>query len=284
MRRAIIVLFCSALLVCGIVAHSQARKNAARSRLPANYLGFDRNDYPGDENLPILRKTFSFTSYWLNNPPGAKENTWAGKRRTLATKGFGFLLLYNGRTYAQLKLGDAEKLGKRDGQEAAKTAMREGFEKGRVIFLDQEEGGRLLPEQKSYLYAWIDEVSAAGYRAGVYCSGIPSQEPDGTVVTTAADIHSNAAGRQIVYWVTGDSCPPSPGCVFAAPAPAPSASGIDFADVWQYAQSPRRPQYTSACQQTYATDGECYPPGLREQRIHVDIDSARSPDPSRTRR
>ena len=42
------------------------------------YLGFDRNDYPGDANLKSLRQTFSYTGYWLNNPPGEKTNTWAG--------------------------------------------------------------------------------------------------------------------------------------------------------------------------------------------------------------
>src|SRR6266496_4577387 len=59
----------------------------------SSYLGFDRNDYPGDENLPILRRTFSYAGYWLNNPPGAKANTWAGKRHALGSAGFGFLVL-----------------------------------------------------------------------------------------------------------------------------------------------------------------------------------------------
>ena len=38
------------------------------------YLGFDRNEYPGDANLKTLRQTFSYTGYWLNNPPGATSN------------------------------------------------------------------------------------------------------------------------------------------------------------------------------------------------------------------
>jgi len=36
----------------------------------STYLGFDRNTYPGDSNLKILRQTFSYAGYWLNNPPG----------------------------------------------------------------------------------------------------------------------------------------------------------------------------------------------------------------------
>src|SRR5690349_1556374 len=41
------------------------------------YLGFDRNIYPDDAAMPILRKTFAFSGYWLSPPPGEKTNTWA---------------------------------------------------------------------------------------------------------------------------------------------------------------------------------------------------------------
>lgn len=34
------------------------------------YLGFDKNDYPGDSPLGALRESFQYTSYWLNNPQG----------------------------------------------------------------------------------------------------------------------------------------------------------------------------------------------------------------------
>src|SRR5437879_1594603 len=40
------------------------------------YLGFDRNEYPGDAVLPVLRKTFSFSGYWLTAPPRETHNTW----------------------------------------------------------------------------------------------------------------------------------------------------------------------------------------------------------------
>src|SRR5262249_24828688 len=51
------------------------------------YLGFDRNDYPGDENLPALRKKFAFAGYWLNKPLGAANNTWIGKRKLVQAAG-----------------------------------------------------------------------------------------------------------------------------------------------------------------------------------------------------
>ncbi len=57
---------------------------------PHFYLGFDRNTYPGDSSLPILRKTFAHTSYWLSPPPGEKTNTWLGKRELLRSQGSAF--------------------------------------------------------------------------------------------------------------------------------------------------------------------------------------------------
>jgi hypothetical protein len=239
-------------------------------------LGFDRNDYPGDANLGKLHQAFAFTGYWLNNPPGANSNSWKGKRELIDKAGFGFLVLYTGKTFAQLKGAEAESLGAADGLAAAEAAKREGFPAHTVIFLDQEEGGRLLPVQKAYLFAWIDAVNSSAYAAGVYCSGIGAKEESSReTVVTADDIRRSAEDRKIVYFVANDSCPPSPGC-HLKPPPV-SESGLEFASVWQYAQSPRRKPQSEACKQTYATDGNCYVPGLT---LHVDLDSARSPDPS----
>ena len=114
------------------------------------YLGFDRNDYPGDVNLAALRQTFSYAGYWLNNPPGEKTNTWAGHRAAVEKAGFGFLVLFNGRLYAELKTeAYATRLGQSDAKAAAAAARREGFPRATIIFLDQEQGGRMLPEQKA---------------------------------------------------------------------------------------------------------------------------------------
>ena len=110
-----------------------------------NYAGFDRNEYPGDANLAALRKSFRFTSYWLNNPPGAQHNTWTGKRALLRKNGFGFLVLFNGRLFADLQGKDAVALGNEDGKAAVEAALREGFPRNTRIFLDQEQGGRMLP-------------------------------------------------------------------------------------------------------------------------------------------
>jgi len=249
------------------------------------YLGFDRNDYPGDSAMQSLRKTFVFTGYWLNNPPGAKENSWMGRRSQLDATGYGFLLLFNGREYAELKAsGNAAAVGTRDARQAVTAAHSEGFPPKAVIFLDQEQGGRMLPEQRAYIHAFVDGVTTAGYRAGVYCSGIPFRESSKVSVVTANDIRDNAGGRDIQFFISNDQCGPSPGCVFPNVSPAPSKSGVVFADVWQYAQSPRRPEMSAACRSTYNSDGNCYPPGVvAGTGLHIDVESANSPDPSHGR-
>jgi hypothetical protein len=250
----------------------------------AAYLGFDRNQYPGDENLEILGRTFSFAGYWLNNPPGETTNTWTGKRKEVQSAGFGFLVLFNGRLDADLKdVPRATGMGKTDGDAAISAARREGFAPAAVIFIDQEQGGRMLPEQKAYIYKWVDTINASGYRAGIYCSGIPAKESRRVSVVTAKDIRENAGERQIIYFVTNDACPPSPGCAFPKKPPNATLSRISFADVWQFAQSPKRREFAAACHH-YNPDGNCYPPGIApNSKVHVDVESASSADPSHGR-
>jgi hypothetical protein len=259
---------------------------ASSAQAQRSYFGVDRNEYPGDANMATLHRTFAFTGYWLNNPPRADHNSWQGKRKSLEARGYGFLLLFNGREYAQLKAsGKAARVGTNDAGTAVDAAEREGFPKGAIIFLDQEQGGRMLPEQRAYIHAWVDEVTHRGYRAGVYCSGIPFRESNKVSVITADDIRENAGARKISFFVSNDQCPPSPGCVFAQAAPAPAGSGVSFADAWQFAQSPRRPNVTKACRQTYAQNGSCYPPGMPAgANLYIDVDSASSADPSQGRK
>jgi hypothetical protein len=268
-------------------------KSSVGPAAPTEYIGFDRNDYPGDANLKILRQTFSYSGYWLNNPPGAKTNSWTGKRKTLQAAGFGFLVLFNGRTYAEIRrAGDAVKLGTSDAAAAVRAARAEGFPLHTIIFLDQEQGGRLLREQRDYLHAWVDGVSSNHFAAGVYCSGIAAREDSGASIVTAEDIRQNARGREMKYWVVNDSCPPSPGCIVSRKDLSPQSSGIPFAEVWQFAQSPKRPDFARGCSATYSKDGNCYPPDVvsaevssqdSAQRLHLDLDVATSSDPSHGR-
>jgi hypothetical protein len=153
-----------------------------------------------------------------------------------------------------------------------------------IIFLDQEQGGRLLPEQRAYLHAWVDAMNSAHFAAGVYCSGIASKEGSGAPVVTAEDIRKNAGGRKIKYWAVNDSCPPSPGCTASRRDLLPESSGISFTEVWQFSQSPKRTDFASGCPANYNKDGNCYPPGVDPaQRLRVDLDVATSSDPSHGR-
>ena len=273
------------VLLIAVPALALSSVLAAQEQLTSTYLGLDRNEYPGDDGMVSLHKTFVFTGYWLSNPPGSNRNSWQGKRKELQAMGYGFLLLFNGREYQQLKAsGNAARVGTSDATTAVEAAKREGFPKGAIIFLDQEQGGRMLPEQRAYLHAWVDGIVHGGYRAGIYCSGIPFRESGTMSVVTANDIRDHSGGREIHFFVSNDQCGPSPGCAFPKAVPKPSVSGMTFAEVWQFAQSPRRPEMTSACRQTYAQDGNCYPPGVPSSSgLHIDVDAANSPDPSQAR-
>jgi hypothetical protein len=255
--------------------------NSRADEIPRAYLGFDRNIYPGDATLPVLRKTFTFTSYWLSPPPGEKINTWLGKRKLLQSQGFGFVVLYRGRVIDDFKKSaDASQKGTLDARNAATSSQNEGFSRGTILFLDIEEGGRLPGLYHAYLRAWADALVETGYHPGMYCSGMPVDEGRGVSIVTADDIRNHIGAREIAYWVFNDACPPSPGCATTQNPPPPSASGITYAAVWQFAQSPRRREFTKRCAATYHADGNCYAPGDSTHVWHLDMNSATSPDPS----
>jgi len=282
-------IFAFAVSLISPLASAQKSATGADEKPAAAYLGFDSNEYPGDAALPALAKTFAFTGYWLNAPPGQEpgeaENGWKGKRAAVLQNGLGFLVLFNGRWERELKNFDhANSLGANDARYAAEAAKAEGFARGTVIFVDQEEGGTMSPEQMAYLISWFDGVTSAGFHPGVYCSGMPANEGGGHFTITANYIRDHDEGRKIEFFVYNDACPPAPGCVYGQHAPAPSESGVAFAAEWQYAQSPQRPQFTKSCRASYQPGGNCYPPeasGLGQ--IQLDLDSASSPDPSHGR-
>jgi len=286
--------FSAFIAMCGSIALAGAGILLAQSPQPApskqenpgkTFVGFDRNDYPGDAALAELKKSFAFTGFWLSPPPGEKSNSWKGKRSQVSDAGFGFLLLFNGKLEKELpSQTEAQALGKIDGARAAEAADDERFSKGATIFLDQEEGGRLSPVQLAYILAWVDGVNAGGYRSGIYCSGIPAREGKGVSIVTALNLKSRASSRDLAFFVFNDVCPPSPGCRIPQRLPSVSASGVKFAEVWQYAQSPREKSRTVHCAATYAKDGNCYPPGMQSGGVYVDLNFATSPDPSHARK
>jgi len=267
------VLFFSSLLFAASALSPQ-------TSAPPAHLGFDRNDYPGDAALPILRKSFSFTGYWLSSPPGENSNSWTGKREILRSHGFGFALLFAGPTSGQLR--DEPYTLKRvaeDTQAPAAAARREGFPPGSIIFLDVEEGGRLPSTYFTYLRLWASQLSRLGFRAGIYCSSIPIDEDEGLTLVTCDFIRKEIGSTEIVYWVYNDACAPSPGCVVPQNPPPPSKSGIAYAQIWQFVRSPRDKETAIHCP-GYLRNGNCYAPDDAAHKWFLDVNSATSPDPS----
>jgi glycoside hydrolase-like protein len=280
-----IVLLCAGSLPLFHAFSSGAEMKNSSQEATANraYLGFDLNVFPGQAALPVLRKTFAFSGYWLSPPPGEKNNTWVGngQREALRSQGFGFLLLYRGPVDRDLKNGTAAtQKGTLDARNAAVAAKREGFPAHAIIFLDIEEGGRLSASYHAYLHTWASGVATAGYRAGAYCSGMPVKEGADVTITTADDIRAHAPSQDFVFFVYNDACPPSPGCTFPKIPPSPTDGGISYAAAWQYAQSPRRKEFTAHCAPGYHSDGNCYGPGDTTHSWFLDVDTATSPDPS----
>jgi hypothetical protein len=283
------VLALSTLVIHGVTQISAFRSafQGSTTGVAGQHLGFDRNLYPGDTALPALRQHFAFTGYWLNNPPGETTNTWRGKRETLLRSNFGFLVLFNGRLDAEIlkakRRGTTpETLGKQDAAAAIAAAQREHFPPGTILFLDQEEGGRLLDEQSAYLFAFTEALAASAYKPGVYLSGQPVEDDPGKTITTAQDVREKIIAKHlhsVALFVYQDSCPPSNGCTLT-PTPIAAAGTPDIA-AWQYAQSPRRPDNTAACRKTYAADNNCYAPGV--PKIYLDMSVATSDDPSNGR-
>ncbi|HEY5328907.1 MAG TPA: glycoside hydrolase domain-containing protein [Acidobacteriaceae bacterium] len=251
------------------------------------FVGFDSNTYPGDDTMAAMHKTFAFTGYWLTVPPGAMFNQWKGKHEILKQQGWGFLALANGRLEAQIakaqKAGTKpENLGRKDAAIAIASAKAEGFPDHTILFLDQEEGGRLTGPQAAYLLAWTETVAASGFRPGVYASGTRVEDDPGVFINTVQDIRDRVGKghlHTVAIFDAQDECPPAPGCTLT-PKPL-SATGLPDLVAWQYSQSPRRPDITKSCGATYSANGKCYAPGF--PNVFLDMDVAASADPSQGR-
>ena len=261
-----------------------ASPNASATQSP---IGFDSNDYPGDDALPALHQHFAFAGYWLTIAPGAHSNGWVGKRDALLRNGFGFLILANGKTDAEISRAKhagttPAALGAKDAATAIAAARREHFPTHAILFLDQEEGGRLNANQSTYLLAWTEAVAKSGYLPGLYASGQPVDDAPGKTITTIQNVRELVAAQHlhaITFWVYQDACPPANGCTMQPPPI--SSSGTPDVAAWQYAQSPRRKELTASCAKNYAADGNCYAPNL--PNFSIDLSVATSPDPSHGR-
>ena len=140
----------------------------------------------------------------------------------------------------------------------------------------------MLPEQLAYILAWVDGVISGGYRAGIYCSGIPFQESSNVSVVTAKDIREHAGRRAIHFFVSNDQCPPAPGCVFPKAPPSPAIVECNLPMLGSSAIAAASGD-NGGLPTNLRKDGNCYPPGCPASGIHVDVDTANSADPSHAR-
>lgn len=247
-------------------------------KTPEAYWGFDRNEYPGDEAMAALQKQFTFVGYWLSPPPGAKTNSWAGKRSVLTAQGYGFVLLYAARPEGSVKnIRASAAYGQADAKRASELATKEGFGEGWTIFLDIEEGGRFSDVRHAYFKAWAEGLTQEHYRPGFYCSGIVVNEGGGSKVISADDIREHL-GSNAAYWVFNDACPPSPGCMNAKDVLVPAMSGVTYATVWQITRSPK--ESTAAHCGGYAKDRSCYAAIDTAKKWFLDLDVASTANPS----
>jgi len=265
----------SAWLVLSFAAESYEQQTSAS----VSYLGFDRNEYPGDEAMALLRKQFVFVGYWLSPPPRGRVNSWTGKREKLAAQGYGFVLLYVGRPGSSLKTTQAgAAAGEIDAKRAVELAKKEGFAEGSTIFLDIEEGGRFNDAGHGYFRVWAESLAREHYRPGFYCSGIVVNEGGDSKIISADDIRAHSGTIDAAYWVFNDACPPSPGCVNPKEAPPPSASGVAYATVWQISRTPKE-NVARHCT-GYANDNACYAAVDMARKWFLDLDVASSANPS----
>ena len=181
-ERLILTFFLSLLLHAPLMAWAQAAAPRNQPSAPnmtdrsRTYLGFDRNEYPGDDQLAELRRQLCLCGILAQYAPGQLAKFLAGQARTPDRA---WLWISNSLQWAPRCRTSRQGCGRaRPGGCRERGLRREsrGFSAGAILFLDQEEGGRLLPEQSAYVMAWVEGIRGSRYRPGVYCSGIPVRE------------------------------------------------------------------------------------------------------------
>jgi hypothetical protein len=155
------------------------------------HLGFDTYGYPGDRAMRAWRaadEPYEWVGYYLP-APCHKDDSWSGKRTTLAGMGWGVAVIYVGQqTWGARRSPTAKSVsrarrtgaecaaalvndsrGARDAKDAIASTVREGFARGTVIYLDIEYMDVTPAHMREYYRAWVEGVLADGrYRPGIY--------------------------------------------------------------------------------------------------------------------
>lgn len=209
------------------------------------FLGFDTDQYPGDDMMVRLRTRFAFTGFYLAPAPSHGDAGWMGKLSFLKDQHYGFLPTYVGQELVgpgrhNVTAGQ----GAIDGADAANLALKAGFGMGSYVYLDLENGPPFTSAEGGYVKAFRNALGAGGYALGIYGSHL-----------YAGILHELAPGARIWTVHTATTSPHPVNGPIIAPDPTCAYSQ---AVACQFDQSAELPE-----------------------GIEVDLDSSAVADPSR---
>jgi hypothetical protein len=228
------------------------------------FAGFDRLDYPGDSMMQTIfdETNLCWCGFYLAPAPSQGNTSWMLKRAYLQQIGWGFAPIYVG----QQAVGPGShtvtaKQGVIDAQDAATLASSAGFPTGSILFLDIEQGPPVGAGALAYYDAWVSELEDhTNYSPGVYCSFYQVAD---------ALKKLNARPTFWVFNINHYTCGPAKGtherikATTPFPAPDPTQSGVNFAQLWQLGQG-----------------NNCSIQAGGHTLARVDFDSASAADPS----
>lgn len=217
------------------------------------YAGFDASAFPGIDNTAWLKANTNlvFAGFYLGPTPSHGHADWMSHRGALQAQGWGLVPIFVGQQTVgpgghEVTAGQ----GTTDGDHAASLMRVAGFEPGRGVWLDLENGLPLTDPEAGYVQAWAEAVSAAGYAPKVYCSHAMAEAVVATGAVGPDDIWAFKVASTAEHAIKGT----------AFPAKDPGGSGYAGARVWQ-------------CDQNAIIS-------VGAHQMLVDLNCATSPDPS----
>ncbi|CAM3036939.1 glycoside hydrolase domain-containing protein [Paenibacillus sediminis] len=206
------------------------------------YKGFDISYCPTKTQLQNFwtGSPFYFTSFYTG-PNASNATSFKGQAAMIKSIGYGLMLVYVGRQKSSSNLTKSQ--GNTDAIDAGSKIDAEKDANGNAaistsatIFLDIEQGGQLSSSFLDYIEGFCKGIwDNTTYYPGIYCSYSSTADQIKTRLETVK-IGTVSLADFTKFWVFRLSNP-SPGCTVTTNL-EPSDSGVSYADVWQYAQSP----------------------------------------------
>jgi hypothetical protein len=274
-------------LLLALAAGCAGGRTTAPAPVTQSFPGFDTGIYPGDSAMSAWRRPHSpyhWVGYYLP-APCRRDTSWAGKRQTLSTMGWGLAVLYVGqqtwegvperapappdtaraggdtlRAQAPQRIICSRTLltaaqGRSEADDAITRAEAEGFARGTHVFLDIERMTTIPQSMRDYYRAWVTRVLGDGrYRPAIYAH----QRNAAEIYADVRAIFDSAGVRdEPSFWIS------SPTAGEFALSSLPRNVGFAFARVWQGAIDVRQ--------------------SWNDVRLRIDANVADSPSPSAAR-